>query len=260
MDIREVDFHELIKEYPSGIVSLTGGGGKTSLLFALGKALSASGQRILCTTTTRMLRPDPSEWLTVDLEENPAKLRPPSTNAWFAARPPATGIDPAKARGYPPEAVDAMLDRKLADWILVEADGAAGRPVKAPAAHEPVVPSRTGIAIAVMGLAGIDKPLSGATAFRLAEVQAVTGIRIGETLTPAAAARLVDHPQGMFKSTPEKAKRILFCNQADLPGAEVAGYAFAEAVVRRCSGFLDGLYIGSLPRKGLGCQSCPTTK
>ena len=45
----------------------------------------------------------------------------------------------------------------LADYVLVEADGAKRFPLKAPAAHEPVIPDETRLVIAVAGLSGVGK-------------------------------------------------------------------------------------------------------
>ena len=43
-----------------------------------------------------------------------------------------------KLEGVPPERVDELSGE--ADLVLVEADGARGRSLKVPAAHEPVLP------------------------------------------------------------------------------------------------------------------------
>lgn len=40
------------------VISLVGGGGKTTLLYALARHYSAQGQRVLVSTTTHIQRPD----------------------------------------------------------------------------------------------------------------------------------------------------------------------------------------------------------
>lgn len=257
MEAREVSLHEQLPIPPPAIISITGGGGKTSLLFALAKALTDSGQRVLCATTTKMFRPEAEDWLAVAVEEEPARLRLPARGALFAARPPDAETGPDKVRGYNPEAVDDLFRRGVADWILVEADGAAGRPLKAPAAHEPVIPSLSGAAVAVMGLECVGRPLSKATAFRLPQIFAVTGLSEGDVVSPRAIARLADHPQGMFKNAPASAARLLFCNKADDSEAETIGLDVADAIRKRRPGFLREIYIGSLRTKGLRCLSLP---
>lgn len=236
-----------------GIISLTGGGGKTSLLFALAERLVRAGQPVACTTTTRMLQPAESEWLRVE-PADALRATPRPGRAVFAARPP--GAD-GKAHGYPPEAVDAAHARLPECWILVEADGAAGKPIKAPAAHEPVVPTRTGTVIAVIGLGCMGRPLVAEHAFRPEAIAAVAGLRPGEAITPRAAARLALHPLGLFKGAPPSSRRILFCNQSDLPGAEAVGREVAREIRLLRPQFLAGTHVGSVQRKGLRCLFYP---
>ena len=235
---------------PPGIVSLTGGGGKTSLLFALAEAFANAGLPVVCATTTKMMRPTPSAWLDVDMGPLP-QTPPPNSRALFAAK----AADPSgKVAGYAPAEIDA-LQQSRPGWILVEADGAARKPVKAPAAHEPPLPALTTIAIAVVGLSCIGQTLSDAVAFRLPELSAITGLRPGDEITPETLARLADHPQGMFKNVPAAAERILFCNQSDLPGAEEAGKRLVAEIEKTAPRLLDGAYLGAIQKKGLTCLS-----
>lgn len=216
-----------LTDRPPHIVAITGGGGKTSLLFALGRTFPNA----LCTTTTKMGRLE-----TLDF---------PSL---FAAR---SGPDPAKVYGYAPAEIAEFWRQNPTRWIFVEADGSAGRPLKAPAKHEPVIPQKTGTAIAVLGLSCFGKPFSDETVFRSAEVAAITGLGSGDVITPESLAPLVDHPNGFFKSVPEDSRRILFCNQSDLPGAERAAAEFAASIR---PGFLDEFLVGSVKTKGLRCH------
>ena len=62
-----------------------------------------------------------------------------------------------KLKGVDPVIVDPM--RSLADCVLVEADGARSRSLKAPADHEPVIPEFTTLTIVVVGLDVLDQRL-----------------------------------------------------------------------------------------------------
>lgn len=239
------------------IVTFAGGGGKTSLLFALANALAATGAPVLCTTTTKMLRPEPTEWLGVDVRPDAGVESLPDHGALFAAFPPPDGVDSRKVIGFAPETIDAMRAKRPDAWIVVEADGAAGRPLKAPAEHEPVIPSLTSVAIAVIGLDCVGQAFSPDMVFRADRVAAISGLKPGEPMTPEAIARLVPHPDGMFKNVPPGARRLLFCNKSDLSGAAGAGEALALAVRKCRTGFLDGMFVGSVMTKGLRCLSYP---
>lgn len=242
----------------TGIVALIGGGGKTSLLTALGQALSARGQSVLCTTTTRLATPGAECVLPVAFREDPESIRLADGEALLAVRPQSPGDAPGKVRGYSGEEIDAMLLRRAAEWILVEADGSAGRPLKAPAAHEPVIPSLAKIVVAVVGLGGVGKPFGADTVFRAELAAEITGLAPGAPVTPEAAAALVTHPMGLYHNAPRGAAKILFCNQADAPGAEAAGRALARRAAESASGLLRAAYIGSIARDGLSCLRLPT--
>jgi hypothetical protein len=66
-----------------------------------------------------------------------------------------------KTTGLSPLAIVQM--HELADQqhapLFIEADGASGLPLKAPAAHEPLIPDFMDTAIVVAGLSGVRRPL-----------------------------------------------------------------------------------------------------
>jgi len=211
--IEKILFHE-----PYGVLSLTGGGGKTSLLFQLARQLARSGKRVLTTTTTKIFAPTPeqSQMLLIAVDPEAILLQAScalhTTNHITAA---AYNLDTGKLQGFAPEAIRIFRESGLFDWILVEADGAAGRPLKAPAGHEPVIPSATSVLVAVAGLEAIGEPLTEELVFRSALAGPLMGLATGETITEAALARLFAHPLGSFKGAPAQARRYIFLNKAD---------------------------------------------
>ena len=64
----------------------------------------------------------------------------------------AVGTIPGKVTGPSPEAVDRLFTDTSADYVIVEADGARSMSVKAPAEHEPVIPSRSTLVVIVVGI------------------------------------------------------------------------------------------------------------
>jgi probable selenium-dependent hydroxylase accessory protein YqeC len=108
-----------------------------------------------------------------------------------------------------------LRERFAAQFVLVEADGAAGRPVKAPAGHEPVVPSSADLVVGVMGLDALGSPAEEEMVFRLEHFLNVTGLAPSEEIGPDSLKALAAHPEGLFKNTPAKARRMAFYNKAD---------------------------------------------
>lgn len=102
--------------------------------------------------------------------------------------------------------------------FLVEADGAARKPLKAPAAHEPVLPEPLDCCVAVVGLDSVGQPWTTGSA-RSALVCAAAGQEPGSPVTPATLACLVEHPEGLFRNCPAGCRRLVFANKGDGPGA-----------------------------------------
>ncbi len=211
-----------------GVLSLTGGGGKTSFMFHLARLLNAAGKTVLTTTTTKIFHPTASQSETVLIDCEPAEILKQAagclerTGHVTAA---AERMDSAgKLKGFAPEMIGFFEDSELFDWILVEADGSARRPLKAPAEHEPVIPGNSNIHVAVAGLEVLGRPLTEELVFRAELAGERMGLEERELITEFALARLIAHPLGLFKGAPSRAERYIFLNKADDPArCEAAG-------------------------------------
>ena len=203
------------------VISIVGGGGKTSLMFLLAHAFQAKGLNVISTTTTRILNPTPRQTGEIVLFNddnfyeklnNCLKLH----NHVTVARRLLPGGD--KLEGIPCSKVVQMLKQSTAERILVEADGARQLPFKAPGDNEPVVPEETDVFISVVGLDIIGKSLDDANVFRAGLVSSRTGLQMGAEITPLTVAQLAVHPKGLLKACPKRARSYIFLNQIDIPG------------------------------------------
>ena len=232
------------------LISLVGAGGKTSLMFALAGELALAGQRVLITTTTHIFRP-PGE---VILEPDPSALeerlsgRPIPGEAIVLAGEENPSAGGPKLAGLGEEAVDDLWMADVAEYILVEADGAKKRPIKAPRPHEPVVPRQTTVIIGVIGLSALGREADQETVFGFEEFKAITGIEPGTPIRPEHAASLITLPQGLFKSAPPEAMRVVLLNQAESGETRLAGLDIVRLLGQ--SRFKGRAVVGSL-RKGL---------
>ena len=243
---------------PGSVVSLVGAGGKTSLAFALAsEAGEAWGwDSVLVTTTTHMFQPAMSDFppLSGGVRAPMVPGAPPipslrlvlvsslkqalaATVATSAGRSGellvlATGIEPTsragqrdKIVGLPPEWVDAVARANPHRLIVVEADGSGRRPLKAPASHEPVIPSSTTVVLAVAGLDALNRPLDAVTVHRPEQVARLTGLRQGAAITPEAIATVLWHAEGCGRCRPPAARLVPVVNKVDGPehlqGAEL---------------------------------------
>jgi probable selenium-dependent hydroxylase accessory protein YqeC len=233
-----------------GVVSLVGAGGKTTLMFALAKALGASGASVLATTTTKVRVPAsadvPCIIVSSRMEDVLKRARAPRgrESVFFAA----AGEIPEKKKlaGFTAGRIDDLAASGAFEWIIVEADGAAQRPLKAPGPLEPVIPSASGWVVGVCGLDALGRPLNDAGVFRPDRFARISGAKMGMPVTAVCLARGVVHPEGMFKGRPKDAMAVVFLNKADTRRAVTRGREVAAAVKQMKSPLLHRLVIGHL--------------
>lgn len=163
-----------------GVTALIGAGGKTTLLYALGRELSENA-RVILTTSTHILRPSQVPCL---LEPGCAEL----DAALARHRCVCVGSACEDRLGAPGLPMRTLAG--LADYVIVEADGARMRPIKAHAAHEPVIPPESGQTILLLGAKGLGKPVREAV-HRPERLCALLGAEMDEPVTPELAAELL---------------------------------------------------------------------
>jgi len=210
------------------LVAITGGGGKTSLMKGLAAEWGAQGQRVLVTTTTKIAAdeaegPWPS-FVAQDAGAIATKARTALPGAGAAIAYSEKSRDGFRLVGFAPEILDALLAERAFDRIVAEADGSARLPLKAPAAHEPVIPATADAVVMVAGLIGLGQPLDRDTVFRPELFGARTGLAQGDAITPLALARILLHPQGLAQYAPKGAALCAFLNRTD----DAARLAWAE--------------------------------
>ena len=143
---------------PRGITCLVGGGGKTTLLLRLANELHENGARVIVSTTTHIF---PPEGMPVFTGEFVKDVRAALETRGLVC----LGVPSAEGKlAAPTLSVREMAS--LADYVLLEADGAKRLPLKAPAAHEPVIPEGTALVIAVAGMDGVGRADPRGRAFR----------------------------------------------------------------------------------------------
>lgn len=99
--------------------------------------------------------------------------------------------------------------------LLIEADGSRQLPIKAPATHEPVIPSFVDTVLVFVGMGSIGKPLTSEWVHRPEFFAAISGLEIGDPIGIKAVIKMLTHPNGGLKNVPVGARLVAVLNQAD---------------------------------------------
>ena len=184
-----VSFHLLpsLLDVKPGVTAVVGSGGKTTLLATLAELLTAQAQggartSVVLATSTRMLPFPELPLYTGDSADELADL--------LRAHPVVCVGTPAEQGKLAASALPFGALARLADYVLVEADGSKRLPLKAHAAHEPAVPREAQTAVTVVGASGFGAPVREAT-HRPELFCARAGCAAGVPATPEQAARVI---------------------------------------------------------------------
>jgi len=194
------------------MVCVVGGGGKTTLVFALAKEAVAAGRPAVVTTTTKMGAEETGGLLTVEGSE---PLPDGLVLRWVGE------VQGHRVVGRTPEEIDACFAERVG-WMLVEADGSRRHPVKAPAVHEPVIPQAATVVVLSMGLDALGKSLAEA-AHRPEVTAALLGVSQEATVTPELLAVLATDAFGGRKCLPPEARFVVALTKMTEERRAVAG-------------------------------------
>ncbi|MFH0821823.1 MAG: selenium cofactor biosynthesis protein YqeC [Pseudomonadota bacterium] len=230
---------------PTRLATIVGAGGKTSLMYAAAADLFACGLKVVTTTTTKIFPPDvvqSSRLIMGTPVEIPDMVRKAFTR--FGNITVGSGLLPnGKVDGVSEDTIRGLLE--IADIVLVEGDGASGRPVKAPEAWEPVIPSLTDIVVPVVGLDCLGKPADPSIVFRLHRFLAVTGLRQGAQIGPQNIACLLGSADGGLKGIPAGAMVIPFLNKIDQVADESVAGSIARQILHDAGNIVTRVVSGS---------------
>jgi len=229
------------------VISLVGAGGKTTLMYRLAKELLLSGKRVVTTTTTKILEPKPEEtnFLFVDPDEKRIKdFVWRHLDQYHHLTVARERLASGKLKGVSADLVNELWSFDKIDTIIVEADGAAGRPVKAPREWEPVIPAATTLVVAILGVDAVERELNEENAFQPEGVSKITGIPIGEKLTDEAMAVLMVHPEGLFKGAPPSSRVVAFLNKVDIPKGVVKAKGVAKKIFEKKHPQIERVVLG----------------
>jgi probable selenium-dependent hydroxylase accessory protein YqeC len=234
------------------VISLVGAGGKTTLMFRLAQELFLSGKKVVTTTTTKILTPTPGKTSSLFIDPDEEKIKDfvrHHLDQYHHITVARERLESGKLKGISPNLVDGLWRSHGIDTIIIEADGAAGRPVKAPRENEPVIPTSSTLVVAMLGVDGMEMELSEENVFQAERVSHITGIPIGERLTDEAMALLMTHPEGIFKGIPSSSRVVAFLNKVDIPNGVAKAKSIAQKILDKKHRQIERIVLGQLKKE-----------
>ncbi|MBM9604470.1 selenium cofactor biosynthesis protein YqeC [Desulfopila inferna] len=232
------------------VISLVGGGGKTSLMYALARELAAIGKKVLTTTTTKIYMPALKEAQPTIVSMIPREIVKKARKLLDHYPHITLGAeylpDEAKLKGVTPAVLEFIHESNIFDFIIVEADGAAGRSLKACAPHEPVVPLFSDLVVALIGLDVVARPLKEEFVFRSGIFSQITGLKLMENLAESSIASILLHDMASIPVAGKDTLKIAFLNKADTREAIVAGGRIADIIEAQNIACFNRVIIGTL--------------
>ncbi|MFC1964587.1 selenium cofactor biosynthesis protein YqeC [Chloroflexota bacterium] len=232
---------------PGEVISLVGGGGKTTIMFALARELASSGKTTITATTTKIFEPSPSETPYVLVEPDEEHLVEKLHHAMEKYRHitlASARLSSGKLNGISTELVTKLAQLNKVSYIIVEADGASHKSLKAPNANEPVIPDNTSLVLAVVGVDAVGCRLTQEHVFRPEIASRLLELPMDEAISAEAVARLITHPQGIAKGSPVLARIIPFINKVDLAEGLIKGRGLASNILAMTHPRIERVILG----------------
>lgn len=220
-----------------GLVAVVGAGGKKTTLYALADRLD----RALVTATVRIPIFDEHVSRVAVTDDPVAAVDRAEDDDW------PLGVVPDRDRknryrGYETAVVDRLADAVLGgsrrgeqadtvESVLVKADGARNRLLKAPNGREPQIPATADTVLPAASARVVGDSLTDERVHRVDRVATIAGRSEGDEIEAADVAAVLASRDGALKDAPSDATVIPIVNMADTPelaevGREIAGGVF----------------------------------
>lgn len=206
---KEYSFLEALGIERGDVVCFSGAGGKTSLMLRLAKEARGQSLKVLVTTSTKILVPDVDQYDALDLS---GKLR--FTDSVATGGIYVGGLPTVVAGKMTGVAMELLCrKRRSFELILIEADGAATKPLKGWNSTEPVIPEFASKTIGVLDIQTIGSIICEALIHRLEFFCKLTGSTIGEPVSIRHLCRMILHHQGLFHQS--QGTKIIYINKVE---------------------------------------------
>lgn len=222
------------------IVSIVGAGGKTTMMFKLAKELSKDA-KVLVTTTTKIFRPEEEQYdkLVIDPDEFDTYNESRENGIYVYGR----GISPEN-KLLSLESEDLKKAVGNFDYIIIEADGSKGLPLKGWNDTEPVVYEQTDKTVAIIDITALGLHATDKNVHRCDLFCEIAKARRGDRIRIDHLVRMITHPRGLFKNS--VGEKHIFINKAETPIMKMHAEMLHHGLELSHSDMEIKVHIGSL--------------
>lgn len=202
------------------VISVVGAGGKTSLITLLAEELKVLNKKVLSTTSTQIFKPNNIDYFF--LNKIPEDFIPRSGSITSFG----DYVKDGKLIGPNIKDINMLIRRQIFDCILIEADGANRKALKAHAGHEPVVSELSTITIGLIGLDCLGEVLDESNFHRSELISNIIDKQVGQEIDSNDIVHLILNKNGAFKGS--IGRKILILNKANTATKIKAGKFIRE--------------------------------
>ena len=232
---------------PSQCVSIMGAGGKSTLMNRLADELIVLGRTVVLSSTTNYHRPKALQsdqiLLIRDAPDWPDQLGV-LAQRWNRLLVLHHDLGDAMVKGIDVAAVHIIHERIPDAIVIVKTDGARKRWFKAPNQSEPVIPPWSQLSITVVNCEILGQPLTEGLVHRPERVAELTGLHLGDPITPQAVGTVLTHPDTYAAKIPSGARRVIYISHVRSPEDVVQAHRIAAYLDRPA---LDDVVAGDTP-------------
>ncbi len=234
-----MDLTHALRIQPAQSVAFTGAGGKTTAIRKLALELGKR-ELVLVTTTTKIWgHQNDLAAFHIDSPQDFSLLEPLLEEHGSVLVTAGLIEDEGKWKGLSEDGITALhrLAQSMGAFLLIEADGARGRSLKAPAPYEPVVPEWVDLVVPMAGMDVLGEALDSTLIHRPERVARILSGLGDEPLTPRSIAKILCSPQGGLQSIPGDACVRTLLNKVEgqerkLYASEIARHILKERRVQ----------------------------
>jgi probable selenium-dependent hydroxylase accessory protein YqeC len=232
---------------PAQCVSVMGAGGKSTLMNRLADELIVLGRTVVLSSTTNYHRPKTLQSDQIVLTRDAPDWSDTVSalaRRWNRLLVLHHDLGEAMAKGIDVDAVRRLHEGIPDAIIIVKTDGARKRWFKAPNQSEPVIPPWSQLSITVVNWEILGQPLTEALVHRPERVAELTGLHLGDPVTPQAVGTVLTHPDTYAAKIPPGARRAIYISHVRSPEHVARAEAIAACLDRTA---LDTVVAGDTP-------------